>query len=311
MKRNSLQINDYQTVIAVAEESGFRPAALRLGMSPSQISRQVSRIEGYLNVRLFDRDTRNVKPTQQGRTLIELAYRFLQSAEKTETDFRNYLQKGHGQLTIAGLPSVTSGLLPYLLDEFTQKYSNIDVRVLDGLSNQVISALESGEADIGFTAGTDTTRSQLSFRKLADDPFVAISKPDTYLEEEGAYNWEEITGYPFITMTKGTSVRELVDSACTFTQTSLNIRYEVSHLSTAGALIAQGLGVSVLPILTLHSLGRSPLITRPISGFTLTRDIGIVWPSGITLSPSASAFLDMATERSPKFLQEVFKTRSN
>jgi LysR family transcriptional regulator, carnitine catabolism transcriptional activator len=305
MKDNSMQIADYQALIAIAEEKGFRAAAHRLNSSPSKLSRQISRIEENLGVRLFDRDTRKVNPTHQGKTLIELAYRFLNSVEKTETDFKKYLQKGRGRLTITGLPSITSGLLPHLLNEFTKQYSDIDVQIHDGLSNQIINALESGEADIGFSAGTETTRSQLSFRKLVNDPFVAISKPDGFLSEERSYKWSEITDLPYIAMTKGTSVRELVDSVCSLTNTSLTIRYEVSHLATAGALIAQGLGVGVLPRLTLPSLSRDPLVTRSISDISISRDIGIVWPSGTTLSPSALAFLELATELSPRLFSKI------
>ncbi len=300
MKRNNLKLDDYRIITAVAEENGYRPASQRLGISPSQLSRQVNHIEGLLGVRLFDRSTRNVLPTPQGRKLIELGKRLLQTAEKVENDFHKYLQKGRGQLSIAGLPSITSALLPALLEEFTTQYANLDVQIHDGLNNRILSLLENGEADLGFSAGTDSTRSQLSFRKLADDPFVVIFKPENELATKESFSWEEVTQLPFIAMSKGTSVREIVESACTLTGTNLSIRYEVSHLSTAGALVAQGLGVTVLPKLTLPSLGNRPLLTRPISNLKLTRDIGAVWPSGVTLSPSAQAFLELATVMAPR-----------
>ncbi|WP_417788890.1 LysR family transcriptional regulator [Terasakiella pusilla] len=305
MKRNSMSIEDYQAVIAIAEENGFRPAAERLGMSASQLSRQINKIEVRLGVRLFDRDTRSVRPTHQGKVLIELAHRFLQSVEKAERDFQTYLQKGRGQLAIAGLPSITSGLLPKLLEAFAIKYSNLDITIHDGLNHQIISLLESGEADLAFTAGTDTTRKQLSFRKLANDPFVAVSSPHLFLADKEAYNWEEISRLPIIAISKGSTVREIVDSVCTLRNTRLAIRYEVSHLATAGALIAQGLGISILPKLTIPSLGTSPLQTKPLTDVVVTRDIGIVWPSGVTLSPAAQAFLEFASEHAPSIFKKM------
>ena len=98
---------------------------------------------------------------------------------------------------------------------------------------------------------------------------------------------------PFIAMAEGTSVRELLDAACLRLGTALAPRFEVAHLATAGALVAAGLGVTALPTLTLPVLNMGDLIERPVAGFGARRRIGLVRRTGRTLSPAASAFVDL------------------
>ncbi|MCW1404444.1 LysR family transcriptional regulator [Roseibium salinum] len=291
MNRNIVDLSDYQAVLALARAGSFRVASDALGLSPSAMSRQIAALEERLGARLFDRDTRNVKPTDSGKALARVAERVLNTAQDGMAEFDAHLSARNGHLTIAGLPSVTAGLLPGLLKSFTTRYPDIDLQIMDTLSGNVLEAVESGTADIGFTAGTVSARSRLSFQALLDDAFVAIGAPDGPLAEERPFKWAEVAEMPFIAMAKGTSVRELLDGACMRIGIQLNPRFDVSHLATAGALVAEGLGVTALPSLTLPVLRTESLILREIEDFGVRRRIGLVRRSGHSLSPSAEAFL--------------------
>jgi len=162
---------------------------------------------------------------------------------------------------------------------------------MDLLSGSVLEAVEAGTADIGFTAGTVSTRGRLSFHSLLDDEFLAIGTPAGPLGQDRPYSWSELVEMPFIAMAQGTSVRELLDGACARIGRPLSPRFEVAHLATAGALVAEGLGVTALPSLTLPILRMQSLVLRSIPDFGARRRIGLVWRSGRSLSPAAQAFL--------------------
>jgi LysR family carnitine catabolism transcriptional activator len=292
MNRNNVDLDDYHAVLALVRAASFRAASEELGLSPSALSRQVSSLETRLNARLFDRDTRNVTPTDTGLAFARIAERILNTASDGMAEFEAHLSARSGHLTIAGLPSVTAGLLPGLLKTFTARYPDIDLRILDALSGSVVEAVETGNADIGFTAGTISARSRLAFQPLFDDEFVAVGAADGPLREDRAYTLAELLAMPFIAMAEDTSVRELVDGACLRIGTRLNPRFEVSHLATAGALVAEGLGITALPSLTLPVLHTETLVMREISDFGVRRRIGLVRRSGRSLSPAAAAFLD-------------------
>lgn len=293
MNRNNFDLEDCRVVLALVEARSFRLAAEKLGQSASTLSRSIAGLETRLGARLFDRDTRNVEATDEGMAFARLAERLLNTAAGGVADFNAFLNARRGRLVIAGLPSVTAGLLPELLERYAIAHPEVDLRILDALSDSVVASVANGEADLGFTAGTVGTRDQLSFQALMDDQFVAVGRRDGLLAEDRPYGLAELIRMPFIAMARGTSVREILDGACGLAGLQVEPRFEVSHLATAGALVAQGLGVSAMPQLTLPVLGGRDLIIRPIADFGASRRIGLVWRSGRTLSPPARAFLKL------------------
>ncbi|KXF75830.1 hypothetical protein ATN84_17890 [Paramesorhizobium deserti] len=291
MKRNIPTLTDFQVVISLMRTGSFRAASVELGLSASAVSRQISALEQRLGSRLFDRDTRNVSPTASGLAFARVAERMVNTAEDAMAEYHAYLSAKNGRLTIAGLPSVTAGLLPRLLRSFSVEHPNIDLRIIDALSGSVLEAVETGLADIGFTAGTVSARSRLAFQPLMDDEFVAIGAPDGPLAKNQIHDWADLVEMPFIAMAEGTSVRELIDGACQRIGHTLAPRFEVAHLATAGALVAEGLGITALPTLTLPVLPMERLIQRRIRDFGARRRIGLVRRSGHSLSPATTAFL--------------------
>lgn len=291
MKRSNPTLLDFRAALVLSQTQSFRVAADLLGMSPSALSRQITNLEARVQTRLFDRDTRNVKVTDAGRAFARVAERMVNVVEDGIAEFESFRSAREGQVTIAGLPSVTASLLPDILRDFSRDHPDINLKIMDALSGDVLDAVEAGEADIGFTAGTATARSRLSFEPLMADEFVALGLPKGDLAEDRPFAWAELIGMPQIVMSKGTSVRELIDGTCLQSGTTLTPRFEVSHLATAGALVSAGLGITVLPRLTLKALRIEGLVVREISDFGARRRIGLVRRTGRTLSPAATAFL--------------------
>lgn len=296
MKRINVNFEELRAVYYLATESGFRPASEQLGVSPSALSRTIARIEQRLDVQLFDRDTRKVALTGHGEVFLRLAKSMLGNAQNSMDEFQEYLEMKTGRLSIAGLPSVTAGLLPQLIAKFSRLHPELELKIIDALSDDVLSSVENGDADIGFTSNPYVETKHIAFKPLLDDRFVAIAAPGGPLDEDRQYRWSELSTLPFIAMAKGTSVRTLTDATFTQLNTEFRPRFEVSHLATAGALVAQMLGVTALPLFTLPVLGSKDLITRTLITPSVKRPIGLIWRANRTLSPAAAAFLKLVQE---------------
>jgi LysR family transcriptional regulator, carnitine catabolism transcriptional activator len=293
MRRINLDLFELQAFVRLAERGSFRAAAEEVGLSGPALSRLIVRVEEKLDARLFDRDTRNVALTPQGSRLLELSGRILAETEAALDEFHVFLAARRGRLTLAGLPSVTAGLLPPIIARFAADRPDIDIRIFDALSDGVTGALLDGRADLGFTAGAVAASDRLAFRPLLAEPFMAVAWPGGPLDDDRSYSWAELTAMPFIAMSPGTSVRALTEAAVAQAGLSLRPRFEVSHLATAGALVAEALGVTALPSLTLPVLGNRPLVVRPLREPAMQRRIGLVYLAGRTPSPAASAFRDL------------------
>lgn len=297
MKRINPDLNDLRAFVALADAGSFRQAGEALALSGPALSRQIARLEGRLHTRLFDRDTRNVELTPAGGELLVLARRVLNEAEKAVGEFEAFLAARRGHVAVAGLPSLTAGLLPPIIARFAADRPDMDVRVLDALSEGVAAAVLDGRADLGLTAGGADGSGRLAFRHLIADRFYAVAAPGGPLDAGGTVSWEDLLALPFIAMAPGTSVRDLTEAAVMQIGGVLQPRFEVSHLATAGALVAEGLGVTALPGLTLPVIGASAFVVRPLEAPRIIRRIGLVHRTGRSLSPAAQALMDLIIER--------------
>ena len=306
MKRINVDLFELQAFAKLAELCSFREAAEELALSGSALSRLIARVEDKLGTRLFDRDTRNVALTPQGEALQHLTDRILNEAATALTEFDAYLAARRGRLVLAGLPSVTASLLPRIVARFVALHPDVEVSIIDALSEGVLAAVLEGRADLGFTAGALDSSGRLSFQPLVEDEFMAVGRPDGPLDEDRAYVWEELAVQPFIAMARGTSVRALTDAACAQAGLAVRPRFEVAHLATAGALVAAGLGITVLPSLTLPVLGRARFTVRRLEAPRMVRKIGVIQVTGRTLSPAARAFHRLLTSINvPALLSEL------
>ncbi|MGQ3674040.1 LysR family transcriptional regulator [Xanthobacter sp. TB0139] len=304
MKRINPDLNDLRVFVTLAEAGGFRAAGEIIGLSSPALSRQIAQLEGRLNTRLFDRDTRNVELTPSGRELLGLARRVLNEAEKARGEFETFLAARRGSISMACLPSVTAGLMPPILSRFVKDRPDIDVRFLDAVWDGGASAVLDGRADLGLTTNTADSSGRLTFRNLIDDPIYAVAAPGGPLDEPRSFLWEEILAMPFVTMAPGTTVRDHIEASVTQIGAVFRPRFEVSHLASVGALVRQGLGVTALPRLTLPVIGGSSLIVRPLKAPAMVRHIGLLHLTGRSLSPAAQALTDVIVDYCRSYTQD-------
>jgi LysR family carnitine catabolism transcriptional activator len=166
----------------------------------------------------------------------------------------------------------------------------VSVGVIDTLLDGVVGAVLRGEADLGIAGRPPDGK--VEFTRILSDRFVAILRQDHPLARLSAVTWADLAGHPFVAMSRITSVRPLTDRGFAQAGVAVEPEFEVSHLATAGALVAAGLGVTALPVLTLPVLAHPTLTTRLLQGPEVTRDIGVLTRAGRTLSPAAAAFRD-------------------
>ncbi len=301
--RNNPTLIDYRIVLTLTENGSFRAASEALAMSPSALSRQLAALEAQLGTRLFDRDTRNVATTESGKVFARLAERMLNTAADVLEEFDAHLSTSRGRAHHR---------------RAAVRYREPSAEATEKLHRKPPGGRPAHyRCALGQRGGGDRSRAggyRLHRRHrlgaaspdvppLLDDHFVAVGEPEGPLAEDRPYEMAELMEMPVIAMENGTSVRELLDGACQRSGFAMAPRFEVAHLATAGALVAEGLGIAILPTLTLSVLPMERLIKRPVRDFGAKRRIGLVHQPGRSLSPSAAAFLEHAKKNLPDLRQ--------
>ncbi len=173
-------LDNIRTFTRVHELGSMSAAARDQRISPAVASARIAQLESYLGVRLFQRSTRSLKPTEQGRLFYEGALKVIEALEAAETAVMNVTQSPRGSLFVAAPLGVGRRFIAPLVPEFKADYPEIDVRLR--LSDRGFDLTAEG-IDLGLFLGTPED-STLRIRKIADCPRVLCAAP-AYIETRG------------------------------------------------------------------------------------------------------------------------------
>lgn len=284
-------MRQFQAMVAIAEEGSFSAAASRIFLSQPALSALVKQLEEALELKLFHRTTRSVELTPAGQELLQTARRVLGEIDEGLGQLRDYAACRRGRVTVAALPSLASGLLAEAISTFRVEHPNIRIVIRDGVADVVVQAVKTGEADfaLGFAVpGED----ELVGTDLLMDSLVAIAPAGKFDGARKRMNWSELADHPIVAMARGTSIRRLTDYA--FAQLELDPvpAYEVSYMSTAVALVANGEGLAVLPSSMLGQTLPTGLSRFELDSPVVERQICILERKGRQRSPSAVEMIE-------------------
>jgi len=279
-KTPDLSTRQLRAFLALAEHRNFTRAAQASHLSQPAFSALIRTLEDAVGTRLFDRDTRSVQLTPEGRLFEGSARRLLDDMGSAMGDLADHVERRKGRVRIAALPSLAAGWLPAVFAEFMQAWPGIRIDLDDALSDACVAL----EAD-----------SDLRARKLCTDRFHLVCRTDHPLAQEPRLTVKKIVPWPFIQMARNSSVRQALDVA--LHPLRLNAVFEVEHLATVMGLVEAGLGISVVPALTLFHFRRETLVTRPLPLPALTRTLYLVQRREGSLSVAAQTLHDLVVAR--------------
>lgn len=294
MAQPNLSLRQLRAFLALADQRSFTQAAATCHLSQPAFSALIRTLEGELNTRLFDRDTRSVELTAEGRIFASSARRLVGDFGAALSDLSDHVERRKGRVHIAALPSLAAGWLPAVFAEFRKAWPGIELNLSDLLSDACVDLVRSGKADFAL-ASTGTSHAGLSTRLVCTDRFYLVCRKDHPLAAESSPTLKKLAPYPFIHMSRNSSVRQALEAALHPLQA--NTVLEVDQLATAAGMVEAGLGISVVPALTLFHFERKTLVTRPLATTGLTRKIYLVRRQEGSLSAAAQALHDLVMEK--------------
>jgi DNA-binding transcriptional LysR family regulator len=297
LKTPDLSTRQLRAFLTLADQRNFTRAAQACHLSQPAFSALIRALEDVLGARLFDRDTRSVQLTPEGRLFESSARRLLDDMGGAMEDLADHVERRKGRVRVAALPSLAAGWLPAVFAEFMQTWPGIKVDLNDALSDACIALVRSGQADFALAASGagEAAASDLRGARLCTDRFHLVCRADHPLAREPRLSAKKLAPWPFIQMARNSSVRQSLDAA--LHPLRLNSVFEVEHLATVMGLVEAGLGISVVPALTLFHFRRETLVTRPLLLAGLTRTVYLVQRREGSLSVAAQTLHDLIVER--------------
>ena len=295
--RPNVSTRQLQAFVALAEQRSFTRAARLCHLSQPAFSALIGQLEDTLGLRLFDRSTRHVEPTAEGLAFELSARRVLAEFDGAVSDLGDRLARRRGRVAIALLPSLAAGWLPDVLHGYRAQFPGVEIAVADVLSEACVERVRSGQADFALAAIRADTP-ELRAEPFCSDGFHLVCPPDHPLATLLEVRPRDVAAYPFIHMARSSSVRQYLDAALHPLQ--MQTLMEVDQLATAMGMVRAGLGVSLMPALTLFHFAQPGLLTRPLHWPGLTRQIYLVRRRERSLSLAAQSLFDRVLAQPPQ-----------
>ena len=173
-------LDNIRTFVRVYELGSMSAAGRDLRISPAVTSARISQLEDHLGVRLFQRTTRNLTPTEQGKAFYGGACEVLEAVETAEAQVANLTDSPKGALFVAAPLGVGRRLIAPHVPGFIERYPEVSVRLR--LTDRKVDLTTEG-LDLSFFLGQPAD-STLRIRKIADVERVLCAAP-SYIEARG------------------------------------------------------------------------------------------------------------------------------
>ena len=269
----------------------FTRAAQRCHLSQSAFSAVIQKLEAALGAKLVERDTRNVSLTPEGEMFVDVARALVSDIDAAFADMGDYIARRKGRVALAALPSLAANGLPAVIAEYRRQFPGITVQLFDALSDQCLGLLRQGKVDLALTA-PGASLAEFETRTLCCDPFYLVCRRDHRLAKKRRIKLTDLAGCELIHLAQSTSVRQHVELLTRGIDAKPS-GLEVEHLATVAGLIEHGLGVSLVPELTLFQFRNLNLVAIPVETNDIVRPILIVRQKERTLSIAAQGMLEL------------------
>lgn len=284
----NVSFRQLRAFVSVAEGASFTRASELLHLSQPALSYTIRKLEESLGLQLLARNTRTVELTPAGQHFLAQARRMIRDMDDAVRDAKETVALTRGEIRLAALPTAAASFLPEAIAAFTREHPGIDFRLRDGRAGEVLGWVRNGEVDAGISSSPDDS-SGLSFEPLLDDNLVLLVRD----EGQRKARWKRL---PYIALAPDTSIRPLADAALKHLNVTPLPAWEVAHMSSAVALVREGLGFSLLPASCASVFNIDRCIAVPIEQ-PARRSIGLLEMRPVSRSPSLSAFMSFLHER--------------
>lgn len=262
-------------VLAIADYGSFIAAAAFLKTSQPALTRTIKRIEDVLGVSLFERTTRRVQLTAAGREFVAVAERVLNDLRISVRSMRELADQQRGQVIVAAIESVATGLLPRIIAEYHIARPAIELHVREGVHGAVLEDIRSGVADLGI-AFVDELPDTIAMVPLGREVFHAVMPRQHRLALSRGVTMKQIAREPLVSLPNDSRTRRTIDAAASRQGITLQHAVTVTQLATMMSFVRAGLGVAIVPAGAIAGFNTDGLKTLPIIGPTLSHNLGLI-----------------------------------
>lgn len=271
-----MDLRQLRQFVAVAEARSFRRAAERLYMAQPPLSVAIRKLEEEIGATLFERGSRGVRLTAAGQAAYDAALKCLRDAEEVASAARAVAKGEAGRLRIGFIGSVTFGLMPRLIRDFSRCYPNVKLELHEATNAEALAAVEGETLDIGFIRLPTPRPSAVKFQLIERDRFCVALPAKHPLANRKTVAMKDFADEPFIgyAPSRAGGLHAAVTELLLRAGVSPSVTQEAVQVHTVIGLVESGLGVALVPSVNA-AFASKRVAFRPIRDLPKDAVIGI------------------------------------
>ncbi|WP_248735036.1 LysR family transcriptional regulator [Neobacillus rhizosphaerae] len=291
-----MELRQIQYFIEVAKREHVTEAAHILHVAQSAVSRQIFNLEAELGVSLFIREGRNVKLTPIGSMFLEQMEQAMKLIDNAKREVEEYLDPEKGTIRIGFPSSLAAYTLPTAISAFRERYPHVKFQLNQGSYLSLIDGVVKGEFNLALLGPVPKKEKKIKGKTLFTENIVALLPSGHPLAEKRILKLSELREDSFILFPKGYILREIIVNACEQIGFHPQVSFEGEDIDAIKGLVSAGLGVTLIPEITLIDSYPRSTVKIPITEPDVTRTVGVIIPSERELLPTERLFYEFLSE---------------
>jgi DNA-binding transcriptional LysR family regulator len=285
-----MDLRQLRVLLAVIEKGSLGRAAEWLNTSQPAVTKTIQRLEEELDVSLFDRDARGMRPTQFAECLATHARSISIGVSQAIDDVKSLKRGAKGVVTIGCPPLIATEILPSVVISLVEEHPGLHVRVITA-SDAVSERILAGEFDFGLDLlGAIGSEAGLVQRSLFNDKLVLIARQGHPISRLVAPKPQDLQSFEWILPVPGNRHRgRLVQLFELAGLTPPTATIECSTTAFLKAVVSQTDYVGIVARIALHpgtDMADRKLRVIEIDSPSMLRPVGLVWRQSQVLTPA-------------------------
>jgi DNA-binding transcriptional LysR family regulator len=294
-----MDVRQLRNVLAIFDKGSIGKAADVLAISQPALTKSLRRLEDELQVKLFDRTSRGMKPTVYGECLRSHAQAISTGIHHLRDNLESLKSGLSGIVEIGAPPIVAPKVFPGPLAELAQERPNVLVRVSTELTPALIDLVQNGRLDFAVTFIADEVVPRgCQRRSLFNDRLVIVARPKHPIAKAQQVSVRDVANYPWILPVRNNLHRQRLQLA--FEAEGLPLpqaTIECNSVPFIKAMIQSTDCIALVSKMSMDADEAAGVVkTVELGSEYMTRQIGVVWRDDDSLSTAAARLIQIVEQ---------------
>jgi len=247
-----MNLREMSYLVAVADLRNFTKAAEHCNVSQPTLSAQIKKMEEFLDVKIFERDNKQVMITEEGKDIIQSAERILQEVERIKEIAEHAHNPFFGKFRLGAFPTLSTYIFPDMVPQISKLMPELHLILIEDKTAELMEKLHKGEIDAALLA-LPVHGDSLEIKPLFDDDFFLAVFPKHPLSNTAEINMDELAQYRLLLLEEGHCLRDHALEVCHQHHIAEEQDFRATGLETLRQMVKAGTGITMMPEIAINN----------------------------------------------------------